>query len=325
MSWVRVAIVLGLCLLLVPPATPQQHPGKALRVGVLYPGADNSVFRGNFEGFRQALGAAGYAEGPNLVLDFRFGDGRALAPLATELLGLRPDVIVAIARSGVLAVHAVTTTIPIVAIDLESDPIASGFANALTHPDGNVTGVFMDFSDLAGRCLEILKTLVPTLKRAAVLWDPATGSSQLRAAGRAAQTLKVVVYSIEAGNTAAIEPAFQAAMRERPEGMLVLTSPIFNSGRREIVANAARHHLPTLVPFPGYAIDGGLVAYGPNVRGMYAQAGTLVVKILHGSAPGKIPIEPPKAFTLAVNRKTAKALGLTVPQSLLRRADDVIE
>ena len=114
-------------------------------------------------------------------------------------------------------------------------------------------------------------------------------------------------------------------MRERPEGMLVLRSPIFNSGRCEIAANAARHHLPTLVPFAGYALDGGLVAYGPNVRSMYAQAGTLAVKILHGSAPGKIPIEPPKASTLAVNLKTAKALELTVPQSLLRRADEVIE
>jgi putative ABC transport system substrate-binding protein len=158
-----------------------------------------------------------------------------------------------------------------------------------------------------------------------VLWDPATGPAQLDAARRAAQVLKLTVYPVEARSTDEIERAFRAAVRERPNGMIVLTSPIFNTGRRDIVALAARHHLPTLVPFPGYAKDGGLVAYGPEVMGMYAQAGTLAIKILAGTPPAEIPVERPTRFTLSINVKTAKTLGVTIPPTVLLRADEVFE
>jgi putative ABC transport system substrate-binding protein len=312
-------------LLAAPLAAEAQPAGKVYRIGVLYPGADNAIFRGNFDGFRQVLGPAGYVEGRNLALDVRVGDGRALAPLAAELAKRHPDLIVAVARPGVLAMHASETTIPVVALDLESDPVASRFVKTLRRPGGNITGVFMDFPELAGKWLEILKTTVPGLARVAVLWDPSTGPAQLDAAHRAAQVLKLVVYPIEARSTAEIEPAFRAAMGERPNGMVVLTSPIFNSGRREIGELAARHRLPTLVPFPGYAQDGGLVSYGPDVITMYAQTGTLALKILAGTPPAEIPVERPTRFTLSFNVKTAKALGLTIPPSLLLRADQVIE
>jgi putative ABC transport system substrate-binding protein len=303
----------------------QQTRGKTARIGVLYPGSDNSIFRGNFDGFRQALGAAGYVEGRNLAFEVRLGDGRALAPLAAELTTLRPDLILAVARPGVVAMHAATSTIPVVALDLESDPVASGFVKTLPRPGGNLTGVFMDFPELAGKWLEILKMTVPALARVAVLWDPATGPAQLDAARHAAQVLKLAVYPAEARSTAEIAPAILAAIRERPNGMITLTSPIFNSGRRAIIEIAARHRLPTLVPFSGYAKDGGLVSYGPEVMTMYAQAGTIAVKILTGTRPTEIPVERPTKFELVINLKTAKALGLTIPKSLLLRADEVIQ
>jgi ABC-type uncharacterized transport system substrate-binding protein len=312
-------------LLAAPLAAEAQTVGKIYRIGVLYPGADNSIFRDNFDGFRQVLAPAGYVEGRNLALDVRVGDGRALAPLVVELAKRHPDLIVAVARPGVVAMHASEPTIPVVALDLESDPVASRFVKTLRRPGGHITGVFMDFPELAGKWLEILKTTVPGLARVAVLWDPSTGPAQLDAARRAAQVLKLVVYPIESRSTAEIEPAFRAAIRERPNGMVVLTSPIFNTGRRDIGELAARYRLPTLVPFPGYAQDGGLVSYGPDVMTMYAQAGTLALKILAGTPPAEIPVERPTRFTLSFNVKTAKALGLTIPPPLLQRADQVIE
>ena len=312
-------------LLAAPLAVEAQPGGKTARIGVLYPGSDNSVFRGNFDGFRQALGAAGYVEGRNLAFDVRLGDGRALALLAAELTKLHPDLVLAVARPGVVAMQAATSTIPVAALDLESDPVASGFVKTLPRPGGNLTGVFMDFPELAGKWLEILKMIVPALARVAVLWDSATGLAQLDAARRAAEILKLAVYPAEARSTAEIEPAIRAAMRERPNGMIALTSPVFNSGRRAIIEAAARHRLPTLLPFSGYAKDGGLVSYGPEVMTMYAQAGTIAVKILTGTPPKEIPIERPTRFTLSLNLRTANALGLTIPQSLLLRADEVIQ
>jgi putative tryptophan/tyrosine transport system substrate-binding protein len=315
----------GTVLLAAPLTAEAQPAGKTARIGVLYPGSDNSVFRDNFDGFRQVLGAAGYVEGRNLAFDVRLGDGRALAPLAAELTKLHPDLMLAVARPGVMAMQAATSTIPVVALDLESDPVASGFVKTIPRPGGNLTGVFMDFPELAGKWLEILKMAVPALARVAMLWDPATGPAQLDAARRAAQILKLAVSPVEVRSTAEIEPAIRAAIRERPNGMIALTSPIFNSGRRAIIELAARHRLPTLVPFSGYAKDGGLVSYGPEVMTMYAQAGTIAVKILAGTPPTEIPVERPTQFKLSINLKTAKALGLTIPPSLLGRADEVIQ
>ena len=311
-----------------PVAAQPRDPGapqKAVRIGVLYPGVDNDIFRGNFEGFRESLAAGGYVEGRNLTFDLRFGDGRALAPLAAQLANIRPDLLLAIARSATVAMHAATTTIPIVAIDLESDPVASRFVKTLPHPGGNVTGVFMDFPELAGKWLEILKTIVPGLTGVGVLWDPATGPAQLEAARRAAYVLKLVIHAVEARTTDEMAPAFRSALQTRSNGMIVLTSPIFNSGRRKIVELATQHRLPTLLPFTGYTQDGGLVSYGPDVMTMYGQVGTLAIKVLGGTPPARIPVERPTRFTLAVNLKTARALGLTIPPSLLLRADEVIE
>jgi putative ABC transport system substrate-binding protein len=325
MRLIALAVVLAVSIMLASLPARAQQAGKVYHIGYLYPGADNAILRGNFDGFRQALAAAGYVEGRNLAFAMRFGDGRALPPLAAELTKLSPDLILAVARSGVTAMHAATSTIPIVALDLESDPVASGFVKTIPRPGGNLTGVFMDFPELAGKWLQILQTMVPSLARVAVLWDPATGPAQLDAARRAAEVLKLGLFPVEARSIAAIEPAFRAAARDRPNGMIVLTSPVFSSGRRDIADLAARHALPTLLPFPGYEKDGGLVSYGPEVVTMYAQVGTLAVKILAGTPPKAIPIERPTRFKFSINLNTAKALRLTIPQTLLLRADQVIE
>ncbi|HKW93330.1 MAG TPA: ABC transporter substrate-binding protein [Methylomirabilota bacterium] len=306
-------------------ARAQQAETKTYRIGVLYPGADNIVFRSNFGGFRQALGSAGYVHGRNLELDVRTGDGRALAPLAADLTRRHPDLILAVARPGVLAMYTLGSTIEVVALDLESDPVASHFVKTLARPAGHISGVFMDFPELAGKWLQILQTIDQRLTRVVLLWDPSTGPAQLDAARQAARTLKLAVYPVEARSTAEIRSAFHVAMRERPNGMAVLTSPVFNSGRREIAELAARNRLPTLLPFLGYAEDGGLVSYGPDVIAMYAQAGAIALKMLAGTPAAQIPVERPTRFTLSINLKTAKALGLTIPQSLLQRADQVIE
>ena len=307
------------------PTRAQQAGAKTHRIGVLYPGADNSIFRRNFDGFRQALRSAGYVDGHNLELDVRTGDGRPLAPLAADLSRQRPDLILAVARPGVQAMYALGSTAEVVALDLESDPVASHFVKTLARPAGHISGVFMDFPELAGKWLQILQTIDQRLARVIILWDPATGPAQLDAARQAARTLNLTVYPVEARSTAQIESAFRVAMRERPNGVVVLTSPVFNSGRREIAGLAARNRLPTLLPFLGYAEDGGLVSYGPDVVAMYAQAGVIALKILAGIPAAQIPVERPTRFTLSINLKTAKALGLTIPQSLLAWADQVIE
>ena len=317
--------VLLVAVMLLPLAAISQPASHRARIAVLYPGADNEVFRANFNGFRDGLSAAGYLEGRNLQFDIGFGDGRDLVALARELAQRQPNLVLAVARPGVVAMHRVTSAVPVVALDLESDPVRSGFVRTIAHPGGNITGVFMDFPELAGKWLEILRTAVPTLSQVTVMWDPSTGPAQLDAARHAAETFKVAVHRVDARSTAEIEPAFRTALRDHPNGMLVLTSPIFNTGRRLIAELAARHHLPTLIPFPGYARDGGLVSYGPDVNTMYRQAAAIALKVLAGTEPAVLPVERPTRFMLSINTKTARVLGLSIPASLLLRADEVLE
>ena len=313
--------------LAAPRRASAQSAAKIRRVGVLRPAPDDARFRRDFEGFRDALRKDGYVEGTNLAIEYRMrpGPSEAILGMAAELAQLPVDVIVAISPAAVMAAAKVTRTIPVVAIDLESDPLALGLVTSLARPGGNVTGLFLDFPELAGKWLELMRETVPSLSRVAVLWDPATGPAQMKAAEAAARTLRLQIQVLPARAAADLDAAVQAAVRERAGALVVLSSPVFNAARREVATLTGRSRLPSIMAFPGYAEDGGLIGYGPHLRSMFAQAGGHVVRVLNGGAPREIPVERPTQFSLLINQTTAQALGVTIPASLLARADEVIQ
>ena len=323
----RFAIALGAVALVAPRVPFGQRPGKVWRVGVLRPGPDDAVFRENIAPFVAALREFGIAEGTNLVLEYRVRPGTPdeLLALANDLLRVKVDTILALATAGVTAAAKSTAIIPIVAIDLESDPIAQKLAASLARPGGNITGLFLDFPELSGKWLQMLQGVVPKLARAAVLWDPATAPYQIKGAESAGESMRVQIFRYEVRNPAEIERAFQAGEREKVEAVLALTSPVLNSARKQIAALALKHRLPTIMPFPNFADDGGLMAYGPHLTSMFRQAAGVMAKVLQGVRPADIPIERPTRFELTINMKTAKALGVNIPQSILVRADRMIE
>lgn len=211
------------------------------------------------------------------------------------------------------------------ALDLETDPLASGIVASLDRPGGNVTGIFLDFPELGGKWLELVKEVAPKVSRVAVFWDPATGRVPLKGAEAAAQSLRLQLQVLEARGPSDFDVVFRSAIRARAGAVVILSSPIFNTYRRLLVDLAATHRLPTIMPFPFFADDGGLIAYGPDLIELYRQGGLMVGKILKGARARDLPVERPNRFVLVVNMKTAKALGLTIPQSILIRADRVIE
>ena len=320
--------VLALIALGAAPFVARAQPaGKMWRIGVLRPGPDDAVWRENFDPFRQALRERGFTEGTNLAFEFRVRPGtrEEILAFATDLVRARMDAILAISPAGVSAAAKATSSIPIVAVDLESDPTAGGFAATLARPGGNVTGLFLDFPEMGGKWIQLLKEAVPKLARVAVLWDPATGPNLLKGADAAGSSMRVQLLRQEVRSPADFAGAFQAAAKQKAEALLVLSSPVFNSARKEIAALALQHRLPAIMPFPNFADDGGLMAYGPHLTSMFRQAGGVMVKVLQGARPGEIPIERPTRFELVINMKIAKALGITLPQSLRLRADRVIE
>jgi ABC-type uncharacterized transport system substrate-binding protein len=308
-------------------AGAQAPAARAVKVGVLRAAPDAPLFRENFELFRQALLQSGFGQGTNLTIEYRVRAGPAaeISRLAAELVRLRMDAIVAIGPAAVRAAAGASKSTPIVAVDLESDPIAERFVTRLARPGGNVTGLFLDFPELSGKWIELLRELIPRLSRIMVAWDPATPRNLLRGAEVAARTVRVELSSVEAAAPEGLAAAFQSAARARAGGMLVLPSPMVNSARRQIIEMAAQHRMPTIMAFPEFAQEGGLIAYGPDVSAMFRQAGDVMVKVLRGTPPAEIPIERPARFELVVNRKTAVSLGLTIPPSLLVRTDRVIE
>ena len=314
-------------LLAAPRFASGQPAGKAHRVGVLRPAPDEPGFRRDFAGFREALRRAGYVEGTNLTIDYRMrpGPSEAILGLARELVRLPVDVITAISPVAVITAAQATRTIPIVAVDLETDPLATGLVTTLARPGGNVTGLFLDFPELAGKWLELIREAVPGLSRVAVLWDPATGPAQMRAADIAARTLRLQLQPLQARGAADLDGAVRSAVKERAGALVVLSSPVFNAARRQVAILAAESRLPSIMAFPGYAEDGGLIGYGPHLYSMFEQAGRHVIRVLKGTPPGEIPVERPTRFSLQVNQRTAGGLGVTIPPSLLARADEVVQ
>jgi putative ABC transport system substrate-binding protein len=309
-----------------PLAAHTQPAGKVPKVGMLYPGPQAAA-PPRVEALLKGLRTVGYAAPAQveLVLRVANGDPARIAPLAAEIIANNVDVTFAVGPAVVRAFRSATQTVPIVANDLESDPVDIGIAKSLAHPGGNVTGVFLAFPEFSAKWLELLKQTIPQLSRVAVLWDPTTGSMQKSAIAGAAEELKVTLEILEARTPSDFDEAFISASRGGAGAMLMLSSPLVSANVRKLAELAILHRLPTVTLFPDFARAGGLMAYGPNLLGAIQQAGGMVGKVLQGISPADLPIERPSQFQLVINLKTAKALGLDVPPTVLARADELIE
>jgi putative ABC transport system substrate-binding protein len=322
MRRIGLAVLLALSLFLAPLAVEAQQTGKVPRIGFL-----QGPLNENVVAFIQELQAAGYVDGQSAVIETRRYAGAIdrLPQFSDELVALKCDVIFATAPYAIAAATRATSTIPIVGIDLESDPVAQGWATSLSRPGRNFTGVFLDLPELSGKQVELLKEAVPKLSRVAVLWDSTIGDVQFRATEAAARTAGVTIQSLAIQRIGNIQNAFAGSGRENLQGIIILSSPLINQQRSEIVSSALKRRLPTISLFTSFPESGGLMAYGPNLPEMYKRAVTYIERILKGSKPSDLPIERPNRFELVINLKTAKALGLTIPQTLLQRADQLIE
>jgi len=324
MAGLGIIVAVGI---LSSPLAAAAQASKPVRIGVLRPAPDGPVFRQMFEPFRQTLRERGFLEGTNLTIELRVRAGSAdeMFVLARELVGLNVDAIVAISPAGVSAAAQATKSIPIVAIDLESDPRTTGLAASLARPGGNVTGLFLDLPELSGKWIELLKEVVPNLTRIAVLADRATGPNFRNELEAAARALRMQTVSLDIRGPGDLAEAFRSAAKERTGALLVLPSPVVNSARKQIAELATKHRMPAIMPFSGFAEDGGLMAYGPDIVAIYEQAGGIVAKVLRGTRPGEMPIERPTRFEFILNLRAAQALGLTISNPLLLRASKVIE
>src|SRR5258705_947152 len=316
-------------IVVAPLAVEAQQAAKVARIGYLATnlGATTSHVRG---AFFQGLRDLGYVEGRNLVIEIRDAEGKfeRFPALAAELVALKVDVIVAITARAALAAKQATSTLPIVFI-AASDPVTSGLVNSLARPGGNVTGVSLVFPELVGKSLELLKQAVPGVSRVALLWQPGVSDERterdvLKGAEVAAQALGVRLQVVEARGRADFDKAFSEMTRTRAGALTVVSTPMFVSERRRLVDLAAKNRLPAVYAWREFVEAGGLMAYGPNLADLYRRAGTYVDKILKGTKPGDLPVEQPTTFELAINLKTARDLGLTIPPSVLGRADEVI-
>jgi putative ABC transport system substrate-binding protein len=311
-------------------AEAQQTARKVYRVGVLSnaPPTTPEVSR-NWSAFRQRLGELGWIEGKNIVIEYRWAEGRIerFPALAADLVNFKPDLIVAVANQGALAAKQATSTIPIV-MAYVFDPVGAGLVGSLARPGGNVTGVTFNVGpEIIGKHLELLKDAVPKVSRVAVLFIPGSPISVmfLRETQIVAQALAIKPQVVEVRRSAELDSAFAVAARERADALLVLPYPLTYVDARRIVDLAAKNRLPAVYPFREAVEAGGFMAYGTSAPDMFRRTAGYVDKILKGAKPGDLPIEQPTKFELVINLKTAKALGLTIPPSVLARADQIIE
>ena len=325
----KLVIALGAGALAVPIVSFAQQQGKIWRVGVLVQERRPASLESHrFGAFPAGMRNLGYVEGENLVIEWRFADGvsERLPGLAAELVQIRVDVILAATTPPTAAAQKATTTIPIVMASV-GDPVGSGFVKSLAHPGGNITGLSNLTGDLGRKHLEFLLTLLPTLPRVAVLMNPANSTSAtiLISIQAAARRTGVVVLPIEARNPQEIERAFLLMTREKAGALIMAPDALFTQQDRQIAELASKHRLPSIDGLREFAEVGGLMSYGTNRAENYTRAATYVDKIFKGAKPADLPIEQPTRFELIVNGKTAKLLGLTIPNELLLQADKVIE
>ena len=325
-----VTLTVALVLFAVPLAAHAQQAAKPPRIGCLREGsASDAAAAPLFEAFRQGLRERGWLEGQNVAIEYRLAEGRRdrLPDLAAELVRLKVDVIFAPSTAATVAAHNATRTIPIIMASF-GDPVGRGIIASLARPGGNVTGLSYSVElGIVGKQLELLKEVVPKVSRVAVLGDPGHPQygSQLREAEVASRSLRVQLQVVEARGPSEYDSAFGTMVRKRAEALLVLPDPVSFLNRRPHLDLAAKHRLPASYGSREFVDAGGLISYGPSLSDLWRRAATYVDKILRGAKPGDLPVEQPTKFELVINLKTAKALGLTIPQSVLLRADEVIE
>jgi putative tryptophan/tyrosine transport system substrate-binding protein len=317
---------LTLLVLLFAVSVEAQQAGKVPRIGyVSVRGASSQA--PVLVGFRQGLRELGYVEGKNIIIEYKFAEGKRdlVASMVSELVHLKVDVIVSGGAGPTRAAKQATSTIPIVfAQDL--DPVGNGFVASLARPGGNITGLSTLQVELAGKRLELLKEVVPKLSRVAVIGSStsADNARQLKETETAAAALGLKIRFFDMRMPNDIEPTFQAAVEPRPDGLSVLTNSFERPHRKQIVDLASKFRLPAMYFGPSPVEDGGLMSYSANDADLYRRAAVFVDKILKGAKPSELPVEQPTKFDLVINLRAAKQIGLTIPQSVLARADKVI-
>jgi putative ABC transport system substrate-binding protein len=305
----------------------QQRPATP-RIGYVSGASGRS--NSNFHALRHGLQELRYVEGQSVIIDARFAEGRPerLPEFVAELISLKVDVLVVVSTSAALAAKRATTTVPIVFVSV-SDPVAAGVVRSLARPGANITGVagWIGGAGFAGKWIELLKEVVPHITQVAVLSNSASPNTarQLREIQAAARTLNVKVDLLDAGSATNLEKAFAAISATDAQGIILTSDPFFAVNRTSIVEFAASKRLPAVYYFSQFADAGGLITYGASLEDSHRRAATYVDKILKGAKPADLPVEQPTKFELVINMKTAKALGLTIPQVLLLRADRIIE
>lgn len=335
----RRLLISGLCAMLFALSLPAQaqQPGKVYRIGYLSSGTPSPATDPGLGVFRQRLRELGYSEGQNIEIEYRYGELNAsrLAELATELVGLKVDVLVTSPDPpSIRAAQRATRTIPIVMPGTVVDPLASEFwdkqrraplVQSLARPGGNITGLTNLASELHGKRLELLKEGFPRISRVALLWPRAQQQKQtLRDIEAVRKALGIEIQSLATGTSDDLERAFSEISRESPEALLVARSQVVLNHRDRIIGFAIKRRLPTIFAESEFVDAGGLMSYGADTRDLYRRAAAYVDRILKGAAPAELPIERPAKFEFVINLKTAKQIGLTIPQSVLYRADRVI-
>lgn len=315
----RFVLALATVLAVKPTASWSQRP-QTIRLGYIAPGPRNPytpVLLG-------ALRELGYVEGRNLTVEYRLGTPQQLPAMAEDLARMKVDIIFAGASSGVRAAVAATKDIPIVATDLETDPVGKGYVRTLARPGGNLTGFFLDLPEFSAKRLEVLKEALPSTANVMVLWDATLDRAPLSKLDEAAQRLDLRLILAETRAAADLRDAFARAIARKADAVLVMQSPSLDERRDEILAMAADHRLPVMAVFANFAAGGALLSYGPDVADMIARSARYVDKVIGGVKPGDLPIQRPVKFNLVVNLKTAKSLGIDIGQALLVRADELI-
>jgi putative tryptophan/tyrosine transport system substrate-binding protein len=319
---------LTLCATLIAlcASAEAQQPAKVPRIGFLGT-ASPSTISARIQAFRHGLRELGYMEGKNIVIEWRYAEGKLdrLREAAAELVRLKIDVIVTAGSTSTRAAKEATVTIPIV-MGFNNDPVGNGFVASLAHPGGNITGLSSLAPEISGKQLELLKEIVPKLSRVAVLGNSTTpGNAQAkREIEVAAGALKVQLQYLDVLATKDIETAFRDASKGRADAVLALQSSVLISQRSQLADLAVKNRLPAIYYSPEYVEDGGLMTYSVSVTDLFRRAATYVDKILKGAKPANLPVEQPTKFELVINLKTAKQIGLTIPPSVLARADKVI-